>query len=212
MIKNLPTLYRKDEWVNAIYDTVAERFKVFNTLNKSNLDNINFDTLDDRGCSIYEKDLQISERETLEERRRVIKEKWNANYTVSVPTLQNTADGFFNKLLTVSYKGDANLIFTTEIGLNYFDTDFTEFEKVINLIKPAHFTYSYEHKNNEWLDYYNPIVWRSARSWKWGTVNKKWNEVTGDYGRSYWGYAITRTWGGHLTERIDYTWQPEPTI
>lgn len=205
MLNNLPKLYRKDPWINAIYDSVAEQFELFNKLNKSNLDNINFNTLDERGCEIYEKDLQLSRRETLEERRRVIKEKWNANYDVSVPSLQVTANQYFNGMLNVSYEGKANLIFTTLVGLNYFETDFSEFEKVIELIKPAHFTYEYRHKSNLWIDYYNPVVWRNGLKWTWrGQSNAKWSEVTGDYGKTTWGYCITRSWSGHLTERIEY--------
>lgn len=205
LVNNLPKLYRNDEWVNAIYDSVAEQFELFNSLNKSNLDNINFDTLDERGCKIYEKDLQISKRPTLEERRRVIKEKWLVNYKCSVPTLQNTADGFFNCLLSVTYDGNATLTFTTQIGLNPFETDFTEFEKVINLIKPAHFDYKYVYEVNKWQDYYDPIVWRTGLVWTWkGKNSTKWREVTGEWNKTTWGYCITRHWSGHLTERIEY--------
>lgn len=205
MLNNLPKCYRKDEWVNAIYDSVAEQFELFNKLNQSNLDNINFDTLDEKGCEIYEKDLQLSRRETLEERRRVIKEKWLANYRCDLPTIQRTADNYFGGLLQCSYNGDAILVFNTQIGLNPWKTDFSEFEKVINLTKPAHFDFKYINTFNKWIDYYNPVVWRNGLGWTWrGKNNTKWSEVTGEYCKTTWGYAITRDWSGHLTERIEY--------
>ena len=206
MIKTLPKCYRKDSWVNAIYDSVAKEFETFKINNQSNLDNLNFDTLDERGCTLYEKDLAIkyNENRTIQERRALIKAKWNANYKCSVQQLQQLADGYYNGCLTVSYKGDAWLRFSTK-GINYFDTDFTEFLRVVDELKPAHFGIKWDYYHNKWYEYYNPVVWRSGLDWTWkGEESTPWEDVDGVKLKTTWGYCITRKWSGHLTERIRY--------
>lgn len=209
MIKNLPKLYRKDDWVNMIYNSVAEQFTTFNELNKSNLDNINFNTLDERGCLLYEKDLQLSSVGTLSDRRNNIQSKWLSNYKCNVQSLQQLADSYYNGLLNVSYEGNATIIYTVLVGLNYFETDFTDFLNNVEIIKPAHFDYVFRYNYNKWEDYYNYITWGTERDNcnTWGVRKDNditWSKVNASKAHIKWDYCLTRTWSAHLAERIGY--------
>lgn len=110
MLKTLPKLYRSDKWVNELYGvTVMDEV---NILTNTNYGNLFFKSLDDYGCSLYERDLLIDKKATLEDRRYSIKTKWLATHRCTLSLLQQIVKSYFNDKCTVTYDGNATVTHT----------------------------------------------------------------------------------------------------
>ena len=114
MLKTLPKLYRKDKWVNQLYNPLL--LQSVDNLTKTDYKNIFMNTLDDYGCSIYEKDLLLDSDSTLDERRSAIITRWMANYRCTLPLLQSIVNSYFGDRCDVTYDGNATVTHTTKVG------------------------------------------------------------------------------------------------
>ena len=56
-IKSLPTLYRKDKFINTLYDSGYVVYNTEDSKNNDNYNNIFFSSLNEYGCLNYEYDL-----------------------------------------------------------------------------------------------------------------------------------------------------------
>lgn len=197
MIKTLPSLYRKDKWVKQIYNT--SQLSEVDKLSKLNYNNIFMSTLDEYGCSLYERDLLLDQKTTIEDRRSAIITKWRANHKCSLELLQQIVNQWFGDKCQVSYDGNATVTHTTKVGTRYNPDNYyyQMFLKEYMSIFPAHFNLVWNHMHNRWIDYCLPHTWGYAKdeytNWDDPKSHNWGNEKYMIRGK-LWEYNLTRTW------------------
>lgn len=207
MIKTLPSLYRKDKWVNEIYNTA--QIQDVDELSNKNYNNLFLNKLDEYGCSLYERDLLLDAKTTLEDRRSSIITKWRANHKCSLETLQQIVDQWFGDKCTVSYDGNATVTHTTKVGTRYNPNDYY-YQMFLNEymnIFPAHFNLIWNHIHNRWIDYCKPHTWGYAKdeytNWDEPKPHTWGAEKYMIRGKS-WNYNLTRTWDDVYDTEIEW--------
>ena len=197
LLKTLPKLYRDDKWVNQIFNIIA--LSDVDTLTDSNYNNLFMKTLDEYGCSLYERDLLIDKKENIDERRNAIITKWRANYRCTLALLQQIVNQYFGDKCTVSYDGNATVTHTTKVGTRYDPTKYIyqAFLKEYMNVFPAHFNLVWVHMHNRWIDYCKPHSWGHAKNeytnWQVPNVHTWRNEKYMIRGK-FWQYNADRTW------------------
>lgn len=207
MIKTLPSLYRKDKWVNQIYDTV--QLVEVDNLSNLNYNNIFMSTLDEYGCSLYERDLLLDAKTNIEDRRNSIITKWRANHKCSLQQLQNVVNEWFGDKCIVSYDGNATVTHTTKVGTRYNPNDYHYqiFLKEYSNVFPAHFQLVWNHTHNRWIDYCKPHSWGYAKdeynSWN-DPKSHNWGAEKYMLRYKLWEYNSTRKWDDVYDSEINW--------
>lgn len=207
MIKTLPTLYRKDKWVNQIYDMT--QLKEVDNLSYINYNNLFMSKLDGYGCSIYEKDLLIDAKETLDDRRNAIITKWRATHRCTLELLQDIVNQWFGDKCEVAYDGNATVTHTTKVGTRYDPNSYyyQTFLKYYLDVFPAHFNLIWKHTHNRWIDYCKPHNWGHAKekylNWR-VPKNHKWKDEKSVLRGKRWNYNLTRTWSDVYDSEIGW--------
>lgn len=205
MIKTLPTIYRKDEWVDQIYNTT--QLHEVDNLSNINYNNLFMSKLDDYGCSIYEKDLLIDAKETLEDRRNAIVTKWRSTHRCTLELLQDIVNQWFGDKCDVTYDGNATVTHTTKVGTRYNPNSYyyQTFLKSYMDVFPAHFNLVWNHMHNRWVDYCKPHNWGYAKgiylNWR-VPKNHKWKDEKTVLRSKHWNYNLTRTWNDVYNSEI----------
>lgn len=207
MLKTLPKLYRSDKWVNELYGVTV--MDDVDTLTNTNYSNLFFKSLDDYGCTVYERDLLLDRKDTLDERRTAIQMKWLSKHRCTLSLLQQIVKSYFNDKCTVTYDGNATVTHTTKVGVRYNPDDYY-YQKFINdymEVFPAHFQLVWVHDHNRWVDYYKPHNWGIAKDeyYDWGTPKShKWADEKYSIRFKLWNYNVTRTWNDVYDSEIEW--------
>ena len=208
MIKCLHLLYRGDAWVNELYNAIGINAETVDKRLDVVYNNMFFDTLNEYGCEVFEKDLGIvpALKATLEQRRLMIKSKWLAKSFCNLPALQSIADVHFSGTVQVLYNGDATLIYKGCVGFNEFDTDVSRFLADVGEIKPAHFDGAWVYVHNVWGTYFVPSSWKifgTDSTWrdKQPTI---WDKHTFALKAKKWSYMLGRTWKETMYKEVVY--------
>lgn len=197
MLKTLPKLYRNDKWVNQIFNTAL--LGEVDNLSNTNYNNLFLTKLDDYGCTLYERDLLIDKKNTLEDRRSSIITKWRASYRCTLHLLQDIVNQWFGDKCDVSYDGNATVTHTTKVGTRY-DPNNAYYKTFLNeymSVFPAHFNLVWNHMHNRWIDYCNPHSWGYAKDeyYNWNEPKSHtWKDEKYIIHGKLWEYNKTRTW------------------
>lgn len=207
MLKTLPKLYRSDKWVNELYGVTV--MNDVNTLTNTNYGNLFFKSLDDYGCIVYERDLLLDRKDTLDERRTAIQMKWLSKHRCTLSLLQQIVKSYFDDKCTVTYDGNATVTHTTKVGARYNPDDYyyQKFIKDYMEVFPAHFQLVWVHDHNRWIDYYKPHNWGIAKDeyYDWGTPKShKWSDEKYSIRFKLWNYNLTRTWNDVYDSEIEW--------
>lgn len=208
MLKTLPRLYRKDKWVNQLYGT--SQLREVDNLSQIDYNNIFMSTLDDYGCSLYERDLLLDRKTTIEDRRSAIITKWRANHRCTLQVLQDIVNQWFGDKCQVSYDGNATVTHTTKVGTRYDPTNYY-YQSFLNEymnIFPAHFNLVWNHMHNRWIDYCKPHSWGYAKDeyYNWRSPKSHtWKDEKYMLRGKLWEYNSTRTWDDVYDSEI--TWE-----
>lgn len=207
MLKTLPKLYRSDKWVNELYGVTV--IDDVNTLTNANYSNLFFKSLDDYGCTVYERDLLLDRKDTLDERRTAIQMKWLSKHRCTLSLLQQIVKSYFNDKCTVTYDGNATVTHTTKVGVRYNPNDYyyQKFIKDYMEVFPAHFQLVWVHDHNRWIDYYKPHNWGMAKDeyYDWDTPKShKWDDEKYSIRFKLWNYNVTRTWNDVYDSEIEW--------
>lgn len=197
MVKTLPTLYRKDKWVNEIYD--IKQLTEVDDLSHINYDNIFLSKLDAYGCSLYERDLALDSKGNLDDRRSAIITQWRASYRCTLRLLQGIVNQWFGDKCEVTYDGNATVTHTTKVGTRY-DPNSYYYQMFLGhymAVFPAHFNLIWNHTHNRWLDYCKPHNWGYAKdeylNWQ-EPRSHKWSDEKAVLRGKLWSYNLKRTW------------------
>lgn len=210
LLKTLPQLYRKDKWVNQIYNVAT--LDDINTLSNINYNNLFMNNLDDYGCSIYERDLLLDKKSTLEERRNAILTKWKSSHRCTLELLQQIVNQYFGDKCSVSYDGNATVTHTTKVGTRY-DPNNYYYKRFISdymNVFPAHFELVWIHEHNRWIDYFKPHTWGIAKDeyFDWSEPKShNWGSEKYTIRYKLWDYNVTRTWEDVYDSEIE--WEEE---
>lgn len=207
MLKTLPKLYRSDKWVNDLYGVPV--MDEVNILTNTNYSNLFFKSLDDYGCTVYERDLLLDRKDTLDERRTAIQMKWLSKHRCTLALLQQIVKSYFNDKCTVTYDGNATITHTTKVGARYNPDDYyyQKFIKDYMEVFPAHFQLVWVHDHNRWIDYYKPHNWGIAKDeyYDWSTPKShKWSDEKYTIRYKLWNYNVTRTWNDVYDSEIEW--------
>lgn len=207
MLKTLPKLYRSDKWVNELYGVTG--MDDVDTLTNTNYSNLFFKSLNDYGCTVYERDLLLDRKDTLDERRTAIQMKWLSKHRCTLSLLQQIVKSYFNDKCTVTYDGNATVTHTTKVGARYNPDDYyyQKFIKDYMEVFPAHFQLVWVHDHNRWVDYYKPHNWGIAKDeyYDWSTPKShKWADEKYSIRFKLWNYNLTRTWNDVYDSEIDW--------
>lgn len=207
MIKTLPKLYRKDKWVNQIYNST----QLDEVDNQSRIDynNIFMTTLDEYGCTLYERDLLLDTKGTLEDRRNAIITKWRATHRCTLELLQDIVNQWFGDKCEVTYNGNATVTHTTKVGTRYDPNNYyyQTFLKYYMGVFPAHFNLIWNHTHNRWIDYCKPHNWGHAKDnyLNWSVPKShKWKDEKSVLRGKRWNYNLTRTWNDVYDSEISW--------
>lgn len=187
-IKSLPTLYRKDKFINKLYDAGYACYNNEDNANTNNYNNIFFSKLNEYGCLNYEYDLGLDPVPDIYDRRNRIESKWKAYEKCSVQSLQSIANRYFDTSVKVSYTGDAEVIYQAAVGFKYKygEDSYNAWYKDNAYVFPAHMIMTWVYDKNHWGDYYYQV-----------------NPDAPFIGKT-WEYMNTRTWDQTLNKEIDY--------
>lgn len=207
LLKTLPKCYRSDKWTNDLYN--VSTFTDTTTLIGYDYNNLFMNKLDDYGCSIYERDLLLDKKETLEARRNAILTKWRSSNRCTLELLQQIVNQYFNDKCTVSYDGNATVTHTTKVGTRYNPDDYyyQKFIKDYMGVFPAHFQLVWVHDHNRWVDYYKPHNWGMAKDeyYNWNTPKSHtWGDEKYVIRYKLWNYNVTRTWNDVYDSEIEW--------
>lgn len=208
ILKTLPKIYRSDKWINQIFNTVV--FADVKDLTSYDYNNVFMSTLDDYGCSLYERDLLIDKKDTLTDRRNAIITKWRSNNRCTLSLLQSVVNQYFGDKCEVSYDGNATVTHTTKVGTRY-DTTKYYYQKFLSEymnIFPAHFNLVWIHIHNRWIDYCKPHSWGYAKDeyYNWNEPKSHtWKDEKYIIRGKIWEYNSTRTWDDVYDSEI--TWE-----
>ena len=207
MLKMLPKLYRSDKWVNELYGVTV--MDDVNTLTNTNYSNLFLKSLDNYGCTLYERDLLLDRKDTLNERRTAIQMKWLSKHRCTLSLLQQIVKSYFNDKCTVTYDGNATITHTTKVGARHNPDDYyyQKFIKDYMEVFPAHFKLVWVHDHNRWIDYYKPHNWGIAKDeyYDWSTPKShKWADEKYSIRFKLWNYNVTRTWNDVYDSEIEW--------
>lgn len=207
MIKTLPKLYRKDKWVNQIYNSA--QLDEVDKQSRIDYNNIFMSTLDDYGCTLYERDLLLDVNDKLEDRRSAIITRWRANYRCTLQLLQDIVNQWFGDKCEVTYDGNATVTHTTKVGTRYDPNSYyyQTFLKHYMDVFPAHFNLVWNHTHNRWIDYCKPHNWGYAKEnyINWNVPrDHKWSDEKTCLRGKHWEYNLTRTWDDVYDNTIDW--------
>lgn len=197
-IKTLPKVYRRDTWVNEIYQS-CDIPRVPQQI-QDNYDNIFFSTLTPSGCENYEHDLSLAPASTLEERRYNIRRAWLWRKKCSLEWLNDVVRTYSDEF-SMEYDGDATLYFITN-KYNYFeDTELVNKALTdLEIIKPAHMLIKQKHKHITWGHYYNPVTWATVKTGRWLRTNEiVWRTINGAFYKKTWQDLSSMKWSAVLT-------------
>ena len=76
-LKAINKMYRNDPWVRELYQAAGLQLQDIDVLLDELLDNGFFDTVSERGLRVYEKDLGIVAKGSIEQRRNIVQMLWN---------------------------------------------------------------------------------------------------------------------------------------
>lgn len=207
-LKSLPKLYRKDVFINMLYDSGYRLYNIEEQLNTANYNNIFFSKLNEYGCNNYEYDLGIQPVKDISDRRNLIESKWKAYEKCSLQSLQNLANRYFNNDVKLSYNGDAEVTFTARLGFKnkYSDDTYNAWSSDNATVFPAHMIMNWVYEKNRWRDYYTSLNWGKAKErYHWNNIDMTWGTAkTAERIGKTWEYMNTRTWNDTLNEEIEY--------
>lgn len=158
-LKALNALFRKDPWVKELYKSAGFDLHKASALLDEILANEFFDSATDEGLAVYEKDLGITEKGSLTERRERVEALWKATGKATLERIANIVDQYVgNRHETIFNDQEIHVQFHDDSYLWALET----IKESIGIIKPAHIPLIIEDirefDGNQWIGGYTKIL------------------------------------------------------
>ena len=128
-------MYRNDPWVRKLYQSAGLQLQDIDVLLDELLDNGFFDTVSERGLRVYEKDLGIVAKGSIEQRRNIVQMLWNNSGKCTLEKIKAIIKTFV--LDDVDVKFEDGLL-----KIEFYDSSFVyavnQIRENLTIVKPSH--------------------------------------------------------------------------
>lgn len=128
-------MYRNDPWVRELYQSAGLQLQDIDVLLDELLDNGFFDTVSERGLRVYEKDLGIVAKGSVEQRRNIVQMLWNNSGKCTLEKIKAIIKTFV--LDDVDVKFEDGLL-----KIEFYDSSFVyavnQIRENLTIVKPSH--------------------------------------------------------------------------
>jgi hypothetical protein len=134
-LKAINKMYRNDPWVRELYQSAGLQLQDIDVLLDELLDNGFFDTVSERGLRVYEKDLGIVAKGSIEQRRNIVQMLWNNSGKCTLEKIKAIIKTFV--LDDVDVKFEDGLL-----KIEFYDSSFVyavnQIRENLTIVKPSH--------------------------------------------------------------------------
>ena len=134
-LKAINKMYRNDPWVRELYQAAGLQLQDIDGLLDELLDNGFFDTVSERGLRVYEKDLGIVAKGSIEQRRNIVQMLWNNSGKCTLEKIKAIIKTFV--LDDVDVKFEDGLL-----KIEFYDSSFVyavnQIRENLTIVKPSH--------------------------------------------------------------------------
>lgn len=134
-LKAINKMYRNDPWVRELYQSAGLQLQDIDVLLDELLDNGFFDTVSERGLRVYEKDLGIVAKGSIEQRRNIVQMLWNNSGKCTLEKIKAIIKTFV--LDDVDVKFEDGLL-----KIEFYDSAFVyavnQIRENLTIVKPSH--------------------------------------------------------------------------
>lgn len=134
-LKAINKMYRNDPWVRELYQAAGLQLQYIDGLLDELLDNGFFDTVSERGLRVYEKDLGIVAKGSIEQRRNIVQMLWNNSGKCTLEKIKAIIKTFV--LDDVDVKFEDGLL-----KIEFYDSSFVyavnQIRENLTIVKPSH--------------------------------------------------------------------------
>lgn len=134
-LKAINKMYRNDPWVRELYQSAGLQLQDIDVLLDELLDNGFFDTVSERGLRVYEKDLGIVAKGSIEQRRNIVQMLWNNSGKCTLEKIKAIIKTFV--LDDVDIKFEDGLL-----KIEFYDSSFVyavnQIRENLTIVKPSH--------------------------------------------------------------------------
>lgn len=134
-LKAINKMYRNDPWVRELYQSAGLQLQDIDVLLDELLDNGFFDTVSERGLRVYEKDLGIVAKGSIEQRRNIVQMLWNNSGKCTLEKIKAIIKTFV--LDDVDVKFEDGLL-----KIEFYDSSFVyavnQIIENLMIVKPSH--------------------------------------------------------------------------
>lgn len=144
-LKAINKMYRNDPWVRELYQAAGLQLQDIDGLLDELLDNGFFDTVSERGLRVYEKDLGIVAKGSIEQRRNIVQMLWNNSGKCTLEKIKAIIKTFV--LDDVDVKFEDGLL-----KIEFYDSSFVyavnQIRENLTIVKPSHIGISIDDVHN----------------------------------------------------------------
>lgn len=134
-LKAINKMYRNDPWVRELYQSAGVQLQDIDVLLDELLDNGFFDTVSEHGLRVYEKDLGIVAKGSIEQRRNIVQMLWNNSGKCTLEKIKAIIKTFV--LDDVDVKFEDGLL-----KIEFYDSSFVyavnQIRENLTIVKPSH--------------------------------------------------------------------------
>lgn len=134
-LKAINKMYRNDPWVRELYQSVGLQLQDIDVLLDELLDNGFFDTVSERGLRVYEKDLGIVAKGSIEQRRNIVQMLWNNSGKCTLEKIKAIIKTFVLDDVDVKFEGGL-------LKIEFYDSSFVyavnQIRENLTIVKPSH--------------------------------------------------------------------------
>lgn len=134
-LKAINKMYRNDPWVRELYQSAGLQLQDIDVLLDELLDNGFFDTVSERGLRVYEKDLGIVAKGSIEQRRNIVQMLWNNSGKCTLEKIKAIIKTFVLDDVDVQFEDGL-------LKIEFYDSSFVyavnQIRENLTIVKPSH--------------------------------------------------------------------------
>lgn len=134
-LKAINKMYRNDPWVRELYQSAGLQLQDIDVLLDELLDNGFFDTVSEHGLRVYEKDLGIVAKGSIEQRRNIVQMLWNNSGKCTLEKIKAIIKTFVLDDVGVKFEGGL-------LKIEFYDSSFVyavnQIRENLTIVKPSH--------------------------------------------------------------------------
>lgn len=170
LLKYLPDYYKKSKVFSQLFRVLSNEVDS-NNLEIKDLENQLFVDTATWGLDDWERELKMYTdlSKPYLDRREAVKAKMRGSGTCTIEMIENTALAYTNAEIKVIEDNPKCTFKIKFVGVKGIPRDIELFKSTIDMIKPAHLTYTIEYTYN---------VWNDLKSKKWSDLSSKnWDQI-----------------------------------